>query len=315
VRKLTIEFIKEKCREHGVECLEEEYINNKIGMRFRCKCGNEYKACWGDVTNKEQWQCSECNGKTKWTIEEIKRICKEHDIECLEKEYVNNNTKMRFKCKCGNEYEARWSDVTRNKQRQCPECSLKNKAEKQKLDFNEIKRICKEHGVECLEEEYINAKTKMRFKCKCGNEYKTQWKGVTRFNQWQCPECSGKTSKGEKYAIEFLNKEGIQFKTQESLGCINPKTKKQLYYDFVIDKIIIEIDGEQHYRLVNFGTTEEKAEDDFNKAKYRDKIKEQYAKDNGYKLYRIKWFGSATNENIKKLNLELEKILKENNLI
>ena len=135
--KWTIETVKEKCREHGIECLEDKYVDNKIKMRFRCKCGNEYEARWDSVTTQEQWQCPECSGKAKWTIEKVKEECIENDIVCLEKEYVNANTKMRFKCKCGNIYEAPWNRVITQDQWQCPKCST----EKQKLDFNEIKDI------------------------------------------------------------------------------------------------------------------------------------------------------------------------------
>jgi len=252
-------------------------------MKFKCGCGNEYVARWNDVVGKNQWQCSECSGNAKWTIEKIKEKCREHDVECLEDKYVDNKTKMRFKCKCGNEYEAKWNSVIGRNQWQCPKCSGRAK-----WTIGEIKRICKEHGVECLEKEYANARTKMRFKCKCGNEYVTSWDKVTRQNQWQCSECNGKTSKGETITREFLSKllkDENLFEEQKTFEDL--VDEKLLSYDFFIPEfnILIEIQGVQHYKPIEmFG-----GEKQFKKQQHHDKLKREYAEQNELILIEIPW--------------------------
>ena len=306
-KKLNLEDIKQECLKHEVECLEEEYINNKIKMKFKCKCGNVYEAPWAKVTSRNQWQCPKCSGKEKLNLEDIKKECLKHNIECLEEKYVNNATKMKFKCKCGNVYEARWRDIKSHNQWQCPKCSGN-----EKLNLEDIKKECKEHGVECLEERYENNYTKMKFRCKCGNIYEAAWNIVKRNNQWQCSKCSKAMPRGEVLTQKYLDSKNILYTTQDSLGCTNPKTDKNLPFDFVIrnnnETIIIEIDGEQHYRSVEyFG-----GEKGFESTQYRDDIKNEFCKNNGYKLYRIRWQGGDDEE---KLIQQLENIMKENNLI
>ena len=58
---------------------------------------------------------------------------------------------------------------------------------------------------------------------------------------------------------------------------------------FIIDiNLLIEVDGEQHYRPVCFGgVTKERAELNFKKSKERDRIKDNYCKKHNIKLLRI----------------------------
>ena len=314
--KLNLKDIKKECKEHGIECLEEEYENNYTKMEFRCKCGNVYEARWSDIKRNSQWQCSKCTTeiqklKRKLNLEDIKKECIEHGIMCLEEEYINNATKMKFKCKCGNVYEVKWNHVKSQSKWQCDKCS--GWKDNTKLNLNSIKQECLEHETECLEEEYKNSYTKMKFKCKCGNMYETTWSNIKRNNQWQCSKCSKAMSRGEVLAQEYLDNKNILYTTQDSLGCTNPKTTYPLPFDFVIrnnnETIIIEIDGEQHYRSVEyFG-----GEKGFESTQYRDDIKNEFCKNNGYKLYRIRWQQGV----YKKAELvqQLENIMKENNLI
>ena len=309
-KKLNLEDIKQECLKHEVECLEEEYVNNATKMKFRCKCGNVYEALWNNVKRNNQWQCSKCSGwkgNTKLSLDDIKQECLKHDIECLEEEYKNSYTKIKFKCRCGNIYETTWNTVKSYNQWQCPKCSGN-----EKLNLEDIKKECIEHGIECLEEEYKNALTKMKFKCKCGNIYEAKWGKVKNQNQWQCSKCSKAMSKGEVLTQEYLSNKNILYTTQDSLGCTNPKTTYLLPFDFVIrnnsNTIIIEIDGEQHYTSVEyFG-----GEKGFESTQHRDNIKNEFCKNNGYKLYRIRWQGGDDEE---KLIQQLENIIKENNLI
>ena len=66
----------------------------------------------------------------KPTIEFVKQYAIDHNGECLESEYKNNNTKMLWRCnKDGYEWEAIWSNIYNGGQ-WCPKCSS-GKAQKQ----------------------------------------------------------------------------------------------------------------------------------------------------------------------------------------
>jgi len=86
------------------------------------------------------------------------------------------------------------------------------------------------------------------------------------------------------------------------------------HLDFAIfdkDKVLyclIEYDGEQHYRPVNFGgMSDEKALNNLEKTKKHDQIKNNYCKKNNIKLIRIPYWESNNYKNI--LNDELKEII------
>ncbi len=59
-----------------------------------------------------------------------------------------------------------------------------------KLTFEYVKNYFKERGCELLEEEYKGCKIKMRYKCNCGEEYKTNF---NKFKQGRrCKKCGYK---------------------------------------------------------------------------------------------------------------------------
>lgn len=66
------------------------------------------------------------------------------------------------------------------------------------------------------------------------------------------PFCKTK-SKGEKITSIFLKNNNINFEIQKTFSDL--KNKKLLRFDFYLPKnnILLEIDGEEHIRPVNFG--------------------------------------------------------------
>jgi hypothetical protein len=122
------------------------------------------------------------------------------------------------------------------------------------------------------------------FTCKrCGKDYKCRWKDIT-YSSHSCP---ASTSSGETIVKEFLKEQGIPYLTQrDTLKCINPDTHYVLPYDFqlVNKKVIIEVQGEQHYRFVPvFHGTEE----GFKYQQKKDAYKKKHALECGFKYLEI----------------------------
>ena len=67
--------------------------------------------------------------------------------------------------------------------------------------------------------------------------------------------------------------------------CINPKTNRQLRFDFFIPhkKLLIEADGLQHFKPIKFFG----GENHFKKRKYLDGLKTEFTVKNNIKLLRI----------------------------
>jgi hypothetical protein len=127
----------------------------------------------------------------------------------------------------------------------------------------DVKIICKEHGI---------------FE---------QWP-QTHCKDHGCPKC--KETKGERRVRQYLEKQNIEYNPQKYLeGCINPKSKRRLYFDFYIPKhnLCIEFDGSHHF-LESVGRFNWNA-GRLEKTQFRDNIKNEHCKSNNIKLLRISY--------------------------
>lgn len=114
---------------------------------------------------------------------------------------------------------------------------------------------------------------------------------------WKSPKKKG--SKGEIYTREFLKKYGIVYKEQFTFKDLYYKNKEYLLrFDFKVwyknTWFLLEIDGGQHNRLVNWNgkLTESEMETALKENQERDNLKNQYCKSHNIKLERIVWDGN-----------------------
>ena len=99
---LTFEFIYNYFEDNDCELLETRYINCQTPMKYKCICENS--DCKITFSNFKQGQrCMECSGSKKLTFKDVKKYFEDHDCELFETEYINNSTKMKYKCDCGND--------------------------------------------------------------------------------------------------------------------------------------------------------------------------------------------------------------------
>lgn len=108
-----------------------------------------------------------------------------------------------------------------------------------------------------------------------------------------CPTC--RASKGEIAVRKYLIDNFIEYVTEKSFNnCINPSTNRKLRFDFYLPKynLLIEFDGEQHFKPICYRRTDKSEEAKMLKLLYTqmlDKIKNDYAKINGINLLRISY--------------------------
>ena len=128
---------------------------------------------------------------------------------------------------------------------------------------------------------------------------------------YRCQVCN--ESKGEKIIDTYLREHNIKFKPQYTDD--RCKNVHLLIFDFAILKnnepiLIIEYDGEGHYKPITFGgCSKETAIKNLESAKIRDKIKNDFCKENNIPMLRIPYWKFDKIESI------LEKELKKHNLI
>ena len=103
---------------------------------------------------------------------------------------------------------------------------------------------------------------------------------MTNFSTW-CPHCVNKTEK--MFKEWFETKYEYKLQSQKRFKwCKNPETNRILPFDFCIPdlKLIIEIDGDQHFTQVSNWKPPELQQE-------RDVFKMNLALDNGYTIIRI----------------------------
>ena len=171
--------------------------------------------------------------------------------------------------------------------------------------FNESRRdtykYCKEKGYQILSP-YIGAMDKILIDFNCG--HKPNWIIPSSLKRNHgCPICD--ESKGEKYVRIYLENNNIDFIQEYRFE--DCRYKYTLPFDFYIpdNNLIIEFDGEQHYRENNyFG-----GNNIFKDTQKRDKIKNKYCKDNNINLLRIPYWELDSVEDI--LDEEFERLRKK----
>jgi hypothetical protein len=194
MKKLTFEYVKQYFKDNGCELLETEYINNSTKMKYKCSCGNISYIAFSHFKNGSR--CKKCGNKKirekkQLSYEYVYTFFKDRGSELLEDTYINAHHKMTYRCTCGNISGISFNDFKYGKR--CMKCS-----ENEKLTFEHVKQYFEDHGCYLLEKEYINCRTKMKYRCLCGNISEIDFNHFQQGNR--CLKCSG----SEKLTIEYV---------------------------------------------------------------------------------------------------------------
>ncbi len=261
----------------------EKYKNSRTKIKVQHKiCGHVYKVRPSSFLRGDR--CPKCCGNAKKTdkqfLGEVKKMYPNEEYTFLE-EYKNGQKKIGVRHnKCGHIYKVKPVEFLNGVR--CPKCYGTPKKTHQRF-LEDVKKLVGDEYV--FLEPYKTNKTKMKIKHNvCGNTYEVRPDSF--FSGRRCPYC--KSSKGEKEIAKRLKKRHIKFLTEKTFAGL--KDNISLRFDFYLPdfNLVIEYDGRQHFEPVTFGgVSEEKAKENFIKAKKRDCIKNNYCKENGIRLIRI----------------------------
>lgn len=127
--KVTIEDAKNAFLKKGLILLEDEYINNTVKMRYKCKkCGCEHATTYSDITYKTHG-CAGCSKNKKLTFSEVREKIEAesgYSVISEENDFKNVHSKLIIKHSCGVIYSNSFNNF-RNGQR-CPVCAAKASA-------------------------------------------------------------------------------------------------------------------------------------------------------------------------------------------
>jgi hypothetical protein len=166
---IQLETVKAYFKENGCELLESHYLNSTTKMNYKCKC----------------------QGTPRITFDFIQKHFTEQNCTLLETSFIDSKTKMKYICKCGNQSVINWNKFQQGER--CRKC-----CGTEKLTFQFVQNYFLNHKCKLLETEYKNNKSKMKYRCNCGNI------STITFADFQgghrCRKCSGT----EKLTFEFV---------------------------------------------------------------------------------------------------------------
>lgn len=130
--KLTFQHVKQYFIDNGCELLETEYNKNSTKMKYKCTCGNISRISFHDFRTGRR--CAKCGGAEKLAFEYVCNYFREQGCELLEKKYISNNTKMRYKCGCGNISKIVFRSFQQGAR--CIKCGAKKRSGKNHFNYN-----------------------------------------------------------------------------------------------------------------------------------------------------------------------------------
>lgn len=258
----------------------------KTGRKYwicKCqKCNKEFSISGTDLRTGRKTDCPDCHDPKK--EERQKNINKRFGkLTVIDFAYTATDRHLVWKCRCdcGREENIKGSLLISGKKTCCTECNKKNR----KIQY--IDETGNQYG-RLTVLEYDNNKSQStawwKCKCKCGNIISVP--GI-KLRAGRTQSCGCMKSYGEEKIIQILQDNNILFKTQITFP--DCKDINLLKFDFgIYDKnnklqYLIEYDGKQHFQSGTGWNTEE----NFEKIKRRDKIKNNYCKQNNIPLIRI----------------------------
>ena len=124
------------------------------------------------------------------TIEQMQTVAKKRGGKCLSKRYVNAHTEPRWRCAEGHEWES-VSNSVKDQGTWCPTC-----AGHAPLTIADMRALGRERGGACLSTEYVNARSKLQWRCRKGHEWQAMPYSI-KGGGW-CPLCANVRARPER---------------------------------------------------------------------------------------------------------------------
>jgi very-short-patch-repair endonuclease len=248
------------------------YINAYTKISITCKKHGEFEQVPGNHLYGAG--CSKCAGTYPYTTESfIAEAIKIHgNTYTYEKvNYTNNRTKISITCKTHGDFEQKPNGHLSGQG--CRKCSGSYPHTTESFVTEAIKKHRDKYSYNNVN--YINNHTKISITCKNHGDFEQI--PNNHLNGAGCPSCVNKTEHKLYNTLSSVYNDVVQQFTAE--WCTN---KRMLPFDFCIPeyKIIIELDGAQHFRQVaNWQSCEETVE--------RDRYKSDCANENNYSVIRL----------------------------
>lgn len=286
-KRLTQEECLKRFKEvHGDKYDYSKVVFNNVDEKVCIICkehGEFWQTPYKHINRKQG--CPYCSKNVKFSKEEfVKESLKTHILkyDYSKVNYINAQKDVEIVCPIHGSF---WQNANLHRRgANCPKCALEQGAEKRRKTIEEFIKEAKEVHSDKYNYslvDYKNYETKIKIICPIHGIFEQDTEHHLAGNG--CPIC--KESKGEKKIRSYFQINNIKFIPQKRFK--NCRGKLPLPFDFYIPskKLLIEYNGEQHYKPIDFFGGYKK----FLKQKHNDWLKRKYAKDNKISLLTISY--------------------------
>lgn len=234
-KKFTYEFVKNQFEKENFILLATNYKNAHQKLEYICPKGHKHRISWYEWNTLNN-RCPYCAGNGKPTIEFIRKCFEGEGYILLSEKYENNKQKLIYICSKGHTHLISWCKWQQG--RRCKYCGIEKRVEKQRNDFEFIKKSFEEEGYGLETTEYKNGKQLLKYVCPKGHRHTIRWIEWNRKEKRRCPTCwnirhsieisgpghpmwKGGVSK-EPYCFEFTKELKEFVKQRDGCKCVNP---------------------------------------------------------------------------------------------
>lgn len=295
---------KNKLLNHGFELIstKDTMLTVESPVVIKClKCKKDKK--FKQLKNALKTKCYNCCNSVKYNLEIVKNICQQNKIIFADEYFKGIRIYHNFICSKGHKICKPFSEMQRSFKKGTNGCKLCLN-ESLSVNAKDIIKLLNTKNIK-FKEDYIvdgystRSHNKYFFYCnKCSNEWKCALYSITSLDSG-CPNCSRYLNEkltGD-YLRELLPNINISRKTiYEKIYKNNKLIKKYVILDYYFtlnnQEYIVEYNGEQHYKPVNFvkcnsPKEELKSEQNFIKQQIRDNWLREYCKEKNITLIEI----------------------------
>lgn len=288
---------KELAESKGFEYIDTVRHDLKVWIKFICPKHKQYGVQEMPINNMKRVAigCQHCYGRGDNKEEVLQQLFSVNpDLELIEP-YRNKTERIWMLCKKHNT-KVHMSVYDGIKGKGCYECGLEKLSQNNKITIDEYKtRLQKKFPNLEVKENYNCITENAEFYCHtCDCHFIDNAEYILRRG---CKICN--TSAMESELGQILSNHNIKYIPQYSYK--DCKDTRKLPFDFYLvdQNMLIEVDGEQHYKPVNFGgISDEKAQKNFEITQYHDKIKTEYCQQHKINLLRIPYWERKNMEKI-----------------
>ncbi|MGL5381070.1 hypothetical protein [Clostridium sp.] len=280
---------------------KEDYKNSKSIFMVSCVYGHEFKTTTYRLFG-QKCGCPHCSNRANYTNSQIDSFISKQGLILLS-EYKNNRSPIIVVCGEGHVFKTTYASLIssfKSGNNGCPHCYGNFK-----YTIEYVREYLSQYEYFLLSSEYKDANSTIFISCKNNHIIKTTFSNFkNREYEYKCSACGERIiSKGQLAICQVLNRFNVNFAQEYTFDDCKGK-RRVLPFDFYLMdyNILIEYDGEQHYKYGCFGGDLSYLMN----IQYLDNKKTQYCKDNNIKLIRIPYWDYKNIEEIlcKELNLK-----------